>query len=133
MNDLLMAAGIDKSRVDYISCHATGTHLGDLEEFRAIESVFGSNVHRLKVNAPKSMLGHTCFASPIVETIGAVLQMNAGRLHPSINIDNIDPEMDGRIDICANHAVDHSVDILIKNSFGFGGLNCSSLIARYQE
>ena len=78
------------------------------------------------------MLGHTCWAAPTVETIAAVLQMNAGKLHGSINIDDLDPEVD--LDVCRGSApVAWPVKTLMKNSFGFGGINCVSILARYEE
>ena len=61
------------------------------------------------------MLGHTCWASPLVETIGGLLQMKYGKLHPTINIDKLDPEID--LDVCANRAVDHKIMYMLKNSF----------------
>ena len=74
-------------------------------------------------------LKDTCWAAPVVESIAAVLQMNAGKLHPSINIDDLDPEVD--LDICRGTAVEHPVQYLMKNSFGFGGINCVSILKRY--
>jgi 3-oxoacyl-(acyl-carrier-protein) synthase len=77
------------------------------------------------------MLGHTCWAAPVVETIAAILQMNAGRLHPSINVDEIDPEVD--LDVCAgSQAVEYPVRTLMKNSFGFGGINSVSVLRSFE-
>jgi len=129
MRALLEETGIAPEQVDYANCHATGTPSGDLQEIRAIKGAFGKHAYRMKINAPKSMLGHTCWASPIVETIGGLLQMEHGKLHPTINIRQIDPEID--MDICANNAVDYEVNYMLKNSFGFGGINCCTLIGRY--
>jgi 3-oxoacyl-(acyl-carrier-protein) synthase len=131
IKDLLTTAGVNPSEVDYVNCHATSTPLGDLEEIKAIKEVFGKHAYNLKLNAPKSMLGHTCWAAPIVETIGGVLQMSHGTLHPSINIEQLDPEVD--LDVCANEAQDHQIKVMLKNSFGFGGINCCSLIKKYEE
>ena len=102
-----------------------------LEEIKAIKDVFGQHAYNLKLNAPKSMLGHTCWAAPIVETIGGILQMTHGTLHPSINIEQLDPEVD--LDVCANEAQDHQIRMMLKNSFGFVGINCCSLIKKYEE
>ena len=66
-----------------------------------------------------------------METIGGILQMQHGKLHPSINIDELDPEFD--LDVCQDGPVDHRINIMLKNSFGFGGLNCCSLIKRFEE
>jgi 3-oxoacyl-(acyl-carrier-protein) synthase len=84
----------------------------------------------LTINAPKSMLGHTCWSAATVETVAAILQMNKGELHPSINIEKLDAEVD--IDVCAGGKKKKDVNILLKNSFGFGGLNSISLIKKYK-
>ncbi len=131
MAELLRLTGVDPTEVDYANCHATGTPGGDVQEIMAIKQVFGDHAYRMKLNAPKSMLGHTCWASPLVETIGGLLQMKNGRLHPTINIDRLDPEVD--LDVCAQGPVDHRVTYMLKNSFGFGGLNCCSLIRRFDD
>lgn len=130
MKRLLKTCNVQPEEVDYINAHATSTPLGDLTELRSIKDVFGDHRFKLKVNAPKSMLGHTCWSAATVETIAAILQMNKGELHPSINIDNLDPEVD--IDVCASGRTKHDINILLKNSFGFGGLNSISLIKKYK-
>ncbi len=130
IRELLASTGTDPSEVDFASCHATGTPGGDLEEIKAIKEAFGPQAYRMKLNAAKSMLGHTCWASPIVETIAGLLQMKHGRLHPTINIDHLDREVD--LDVCAEGPVDHQIRCMLKNSFGFGGINACSLIRRYE-
>ncbi len=131
LTDLLKLTGIKPEQINYINCHATATPLGDTEEIKAIKTVFGEHAYKLKLNAPKSMLGHTCWAAPIVELIGGILQMNNGVLHPSINIDELDPYVD--LDVCANQAQEFKVEYMMKNSFGFGGLNCCSMIKRFDD
>jgi 3-oxoacyl-(acyl-carrier-protein) synthase len=130
IKELLASTGTDPSEVDFASCHATGTPGGDLEEIKAIKLAFGDHAYSMKLNAAKSMLGHTCWASPIVETIAGILQMMHGRLHPTINIDRLDPEVD--LDVCAGGPVDHEIRVMLKNSFGFGGINACSLIRRHE-
>ncbi len=130
MKGALEMAGVRPEQVDYVNCHATGTPAGDIQEIRAIKATFGDHAKKLKLNAPKSMLGHTCWASPLVETVGGLLQMKYGKLHPTINIAQKDPEID--MDICENGPVDHQIHYMLKNSFGFGGINCCSLIKRYE-
>ena len=129
MRQALDRSGTHPSQVDFISAHATSTPLGDLTEIRSIKRVFGEHAYRLKLNAAKSMLGHTCWASPVVETIAAILQMRAGRLHQSINIDELDPEVD--LDVCRDRPIDWPVRCLMKNSFGFGGINCVSILRHW--
>ncbi len=131
MFDAIKMAGIKPKDIDYINCHAASTPVGDMQEILAVKEVFGDHAYKLKLNAPKSMLGHTCWASPLVETIAGLLQMKNGILHPSVNIDNLDPEID--LDVCANRAVEHKINYMLKNSFGFGGLNCITIIKRYEE
>ena len=131
IQDLLDQVGLSPESVDYVNCHATSTPVGDIQEIKAIKQAFGDHAKSLKLNAPKSMLGHVCWAAPIVESIGGLLQMQRGKLHPTINIDNLDPEVD--LDVCPNKAVDHQIEVMVKNSFGFGGLNCCSVYRRFEE
>lgn len=122
-------AGIRAEEIDYINCHATSTKLGDLEEIEAIRGLFKPS-SKLKLNAPKSMLGHLTWSAAVVELIGGLLQMKHGILHPSINIDELDPAID--FDVCANKAQKHDIRYFIKNAFGFGGINSSMVIKRYE-
>jgi 3-oxoacyl-(acyl-carrier-protein) synthase len=131
MGRLLDECGVAPSDIQYVNAHATSTPLGDLTELRAIKRVFGDHARHLTINAPKSMLGHTCWAAPVVETVAGVLQMRAGKMHRSINIDELDPEVD--LDVCRDGPVDRDVRIMMKNSFGFGGINCVSLIRCYDR
>lgn len=119
-------ASVRPEQIDYVSAHATSTPLGDVSEIRALKQAFGEHAGRLKINAPKSLLGHTCWAAPVVELVAALLQVKAGRLHPSINIDELDPEVD--LDVCANQGASCRVEYMMNNSFGFGGINCISVI-----
>lgn len=128
MQRALDRSGIKPEQIDYVNAHATSTLRGDLSELRAIKRVFGPHASKLTINAAKSMLGHTCWAAPTVESVGAILQMNAGRLHPSINIDELDPEVD--LDVCPNGA-EKEIRYVMKNSFGFGGINCVSVFRRW--
>ena len=128
---LLKRCKITPEEVDFVCAHATSTPLGDLSEVNALKKVFGDHAYKLKINAPKSMLGHTCWSAPAVETVAGLLQMKHGKLHPSINVEEQDPEID--LDVCANEAVDHEIQIMLKNSFGFGGLNCCALYKRFDK
>jgi 3-oxoacyl-(acyl-carrier-protein) synthase len=131
MERVLGMCGLAPEDIDYVNAHATSTPLGDLTEIRSIKRVFGRHAYQLKLNATKSMLGHTCWAAAAVETIATVLQMQARQLHPSINIDQLDPEVD--LDVCRGRAIDYNAVTVMKNSFGFGGINCVSILKRYEE
>lgn len=130
IKQLLERTGVAPEEIDYVNCHATSTPAGDIQEIRAIKKALGPHAYDVRLNAPKSMLGHTCWAAPIVETIGGILQMERGRLHQSINIDELDPEID--LDVCADGPVEVDAKLMLKNSFGFGGLNCCTLIRKYE-
>jgi 3-oxoacyl-(acyl-carrier-protein) synthase len=131
MLSVLEKAQLRPEQIDYINAHATSTPLGDTTEIGSIKNVFGEHAYKLKVNATKSMLGHTCWSSAIVESIAAILQMNAGKLHPSINIDELDPKVD--LDVCRGRVVETPVNYMMKNSFGFGGINCVSILKKFDR
>lgn len=125
----LTAARVSPADIDFLSAHATSTPLGDITELASIREAFGREAQNLAINAPKSLLGHTCWSAPTVETIAAILQMHGGRLHQSINIDTLAPEVD--LDVCAEGPRDHAVTTFMKNAFGFGGINCVGVFARH--
>ncbi len=129
INALLKRSGLKPEDIQYVNAHATSTPMGDLEELQAIKTVFGEHAKNIKVNATKSMTGHCCWAAPVVESIAGILQMNRGMLHPSINIDNLDPEVD--VDVCAEGPVEWEVTHFLKNSFGFSGINCCAVFKKY--
>jgi len=129
MRNTLNMAGVAPEQIDYINAHATSTPLGDITEIKSISNVFGDHAEKLKVNATKSMLGHAGWSAGAVESIAAILQMNNSKLHPSINIDELDPEV--TLDVCANRPCECEVNYLMKNSFGFGGLNACAIFKKY--
>lgn len=129
---VLEKAMIKPEQINYINAHATSTPLGDKIELRSIKEVFGSHISQLKINATKSMIGHTGWTSHVVELIASIMQMNNSTLHPSINIEQIDEECEG-VDVCANKKIEnYNVDYILKNSFGFGGINCCSVIKKWE-
>ena len=131
MRALLRECDVAPEQIDYVSAHATSTPQGDLAEIQAIKTVFGDHAYRLKINAPKSLLGHCCWSSGVVETIAAILQMQHSLLHPTINVEQLDPEID--LDVCRTSAVPHEIRYFIKNAFGFGGINSTALFKRFEE
>jgi 3-oxoacyl-(acyl-carrier-protein) synthase len=126
----LQETGVAPEQVDYVNAHATSTPQGDLIEIQAIKAAFGDHASHVKVNATKSMIGHCCWSSAVVETIAAILQMQRGILHPTINVEQPDPEID--LDICAAGPVSHTVNCFMKNAFGFGGINSVALFRRFE-
>ena len=129
IKDALVKADIHPQQVDYISAHATSTKLGDVVELNSIEKVFGQHAKNILINAPKSLLGHTMWASGAVESALAIWQMNHGEFHQSHNIDNLDPAV--KLNVCATGNVKKQVDVFINNSFGMGGINSASVFKRF--
>ena len=124
----LRRGGVAAEELDFVSAHATSTPAGDLVELAALRAALGPHAERLRLNAPKSLLGHTLNASAIVEGVLAVLQMNADTLHGSLNIDNLGPGV--TLDVCAAGPVRQPVRALLNNAFGFGGHNTTSVFRR---
>ncbi len=131
MRGVLSRAGLRPEQIDYVNAHATSTPMGDVVEIESIKRVFGDHAKRLKINGTKSLLGHPGWSAGAVESIAAILQMNHNRLHPTINIDELDAAVD--LDVCANEPQDWEIRHVMKNSFGFGGLNACAIFRRFDE
>jgi 3-oxoacyl-[acyl-carrier-protein] synthase II len=121
-------AGLAADTVQYINAHSTSTPLGDVAETKAVKRVFGDHAKRLAVSSTKSQLGHTLGASGGIELVVCALSIARGVLTPTINLDNPDPECD--LDYVPKVARDAKVDVVMSNSFGFGGHNGSLVLAR---
>jgi 3-oxoacyl-[acyl-carrier-protein] synthase II len=131
VEDALKDAEISKKDVNYINAHATSTIVGDLCEVRGMKSVFKDHMKNIKMNATKSMIGHCLGAAGGVEAIATVKAIEKNKLHPSINIEDIEDEVKD-IDVVANRAKEHKVKVAISNSFGFGGHNSTLVFAPYR-
>lgn len=131
INKALADAGITKEHVDYINAHATSTPAGDLAEFRAVRSVFDGDVSKLKMNATKSMIGHALGAAGGLEAVATIKALQTGKIHPTINIEDIESEVD--IDIVPNVMQEADIKIGISNSFGFGGHNSTVVFGKYTD
>ncbi len=133
MRAALKDAKIQPEEVGYINAHATSTPAGDGNESRAIELVFGEHAlsHRLKVSGTKSMHGHLLGGAGGLEAGIAVLALQNQMLPPTINLENADPEC--RLDYVPNKAMAHRFDVVLSNSFGFGGINATLIIRRWME
>ena len=114
-------AGINADQVDYVNAHGTSTPLGDLAETIAIKRALGDHARKVVVNSTKSMTGHLLGGAGGLEAVFTVLALKNQTSPPTINIFNQDPACD--LDYCANEARPMSIDIAVKNSFGFGGTN----------
>ena len=133
MRAALKDAGIKPEDVGYINAHATSTPAGDGNESRAIELVFGEHAlsHKLKISGTKSMTGHLLGGAGGLEAGITVLSLINQVLPPTINLDNADPEC--RLDYVPNKAIEHKFDVALSNSFGFGGINATLILRRWQD
>jgi len=121
MKNALNDAGVNPEDVDYINAHGTSTPAGDLAETAALKSVFGSSVYDVMVSSTKSMTGHLLGAAGAVESVISLLAINNNIAPPTINLENPDEGCD--LDFVANQAKEKVIDIVVSNSFGFGGTN----------
>jgi 3-oxoacyl-[acyl-carrier-protein] synthase II len=131
MRRALRSAGIAPEVVDYINAHGTATPIGDVAETRAIRSVFGAHAGRLAVSSTKSMLGHSLGATAAVEAGLCVFALRDGVIPPTINLTDPDPECD--LDYVPNQARAAELQVVVSNSFGFGGANTSLVMRRWTE
>ncbi len=120
-------AGLQPTDIDHINAHATGTSVGDVAEGRAINNAMGS--HRPAVYAPKAALGHSVGAVGAVEAILTVLALRDGVIPPTLNLENLDPEID--LDVVAGSPRTGELRYAVNNSFGFGGHNVALAFGRY--
>jgi len=129
MTMALLSANIRPSDVDYVNAHGTSTDLNDKLETMAIKRVFGEHAKAVNISSTKSMTGHLLGASGGVEFIASVKSITDDIIHPTINLEDPDPECD--LNYTPNTAVRRKVTIAMSNSFGFGGHNVSLLVRKY--
>lgn len=121
MRNALKDAELNPDQVDYINAHGTSTQLNDLNETLAVKKVMGDHAYKLKMSSTKSMTGHLLGGAGGVEAVYTVLSLKHGILPPTINYDEPDPECD--LDYVPNEPQEHTVNVALSNSFGFGGTN----------
>lgn len=126
----LRDSGIGPSEVNYINAHGTSTKYGDELETIAIKTVFGDHAYKLRVSSTKSMTGHLLGAAGGVEAVVSVLALYRGIIPPTINLDNPDAGCD--LDYVPNRAVEARFNVVMSNSFGFGGTNACIVFRRYE-
>ena len=117
-----------KEKIDYINPHATSTPIGDRKEIEAIRAVFGDNIPA--ISGTKSLTGHSLGATGVQEAIYSILMMNNNFICESANIDELDPEFSD-IPIVRKRIDNAKLDVVMSNSFGFGGTNATLVFQRY--
>lgn len=124
-------AGIAPEEVDYINAHGTSTPVGDRSETQAVKLALGDHAYKVAVSSTKSMTGHLLGAAGGVEAVICGLSLKHKRIAPTINLENQDPECD--LDYVPNHPREADLDVVMSNSFGFGGHNATIILKKYAE
>lgn len=133
VNRALKDADIRCDEVDYINTHATSTPDGDLNELKAIQSIFGAHVSKMNISATKSMTGHLLGAAGAVEGIACVKALQHGIVPPTINIKQQDAGVPEGFNLTLGKAVHRTLNIAMSNTFGFGGHNAIVLFKKFTD
>lgn len=128
MDHALENAKITADKVDYINAHGTSTPLGDIAETIAVKRCFQSHANKLAISSTKSMTGHLLGAAGGIEAIFSALAIHHQIAPPTINLNNQDEQCD--LDYVPNTARDMNINVVLSNSFGFGGTNGTLVLRR---
>jgi 3-oxoacyl-[acyl-carrier-protein] synthase II len=129
MNMALQDAGLKPEMIDYVNAHGTSTPLNDKIETASIKNVFGEHAYKLKINSTKSMVGHTLGAAAGIEAIVCCKSIQTQQIHPTINLENPDPDCD--LDYTISGKYDLEISYALSNSLGFGGHNGVIIFKKY--
>lgn len=135
MRQALKDAGVQPEDIDYINTHGTSTPLGDITELKAIQRVFGEHVYEMNLDSTKSMTGHLIGATGAVEAMACVMALKEGIIPPTINHDpdDIDENIDYRINFTFDKAQKRDIRYALSNTFGFGGHNACLVFKKWEE
>ena len=129
MQAAVARAGISPGDIDYVNAHGTSTPMGDEIELGAVERLFGTYADGLAMSSTKSAIGHLLGAAGAVEAIFSILAMRDNMLPPTLNLDS--PSVESSIDLVAHKAKAKEINMVLSNSFGFGGTNASLIFKRF--
>lgn len=130
MNDALTEAGISPDKIDYINVHGTSTPIGDPQEVKAIQAVFGEHAYLLNISSTKSMTGHLLGAAGAVEALASIMAITHQMVPPTINHFTDDEAFDPKLNFTFNKAQSRKIDYVMSNGFGFGGHNSSVIFKK---
>jgi 3-oxoacyl-[acyl-carrier-protein] synthase II len=130
MTAALRRAGISPAEIDYINAHGTSTPMGDEIELAAVQRLLGDAAARVSMSSTKSSIGHLLGAAGAVEAIFSILAIRDRVAPPTINLDN--PSVATPIDLVPHQSKKRDIDLVLSNSFGFGGTNASLVFRRFE-
>ena len=131
MKEAIRDAELKPEDVDYINAHGTSTPYNDINETKAIKTVFNSHAYDLVISATKSMTGHLLGGAGAVEAVATVLALKNNKIPPTINLTNPDPECD--LNYSPLKPTNKKIKVAISNTFGFGGHNASILFKKVED
>ncbi len=132
MTAALNDAGVKPEDLDYVNAHGTSTQMNDKYETVALKRALGEYAYQVPISSTKSLIGHTLGASAAIESVACVQSILTGWVHPTINQEHPDPDCD--LDYVPNKARNlGEVNVILKNSFGFGGQNACLVFKRFSE
>lgn len=131
MQAALDDASLQPDTIDYINAHGTSTQINDLTETLAIKEIFKDHAYKLKISSTKSMVGHSLGGAGGIEAIAATLSLYHQEIHPTINFENTDPQLD--LDYVPNISIKKPLYHVMSNSFGFGGTNACLILKKFQD
>lgn len=126
----LAEAGLTINDVDYLNMHATSTPVGDISEAKAVAAITRGQKNKLQLGATKSMTGHLLGAAGAVEAILCLKAIQHNIIPPTINTQELDPQIPENLNIVLNEAIDYEVKVAMSNTFGFGGHNGIAVFGR---
>jgi 3-oxoacyl-[acyl-carrier-protein] synthase II len=131
MTAAIRRAGITPGEIDYINAHGTSTPLGDEIELNAVQRLIGDDARQIAMSSTKSSIGHLLGAAGAVEAIFSILAMRDRVAPPTLNLDN--PSVKAVVDLVPHRAREREIDVVLSNSFGFGGTNASLVFRRLHD
>ena len=123
MHEALDDAELKVEDIDYLNTHGTSTPLGDLAELTAIQTLFGDHAYEMNISSTKSMTGHLLGATAAVEALACIMAITRGIIPPTINVEELDPQIDSKLNLTLGTAQKREVKCAMSNTFGFGGHN----------
>ncbi len=131
MKFALEDAHLNITDLDYINVHGTATPLGDIAEAKAIIKVFGEHAYKINISSTKSMTGHLLGAAGAIEAIASIMAIVHNIVPPTINLNQLDPEIDPKLNLTPKVAQEREVNVALSNTFGFGGHNASAVFKKF--
>ena len=130
MLDAVADAGLKVEDIDYVNVHGTSTPVGDIAEIKGLFAAFGDHIYNLNISSTKSMTGHLLGAAGSIEALACVMALTKGIVPPTINVENLDPKIDPKINLTLNKAQKRDVKCALSNTFGFGGHNSTVVLKK---